>query len=114
MAVKVYDIANQLEGELRKTDEFLALESAYTELKKNQKAYDLFKNFQQINMKLQQKQMQGENLEDSEIDEAKKLADKVGKFKEIQTLMEKEKGLSQIMEDLNGIITKPVQELYAN
>ncbi|MFD0896140.1 YlbF family regulator [Loigolactobacillus binensis] len=114
MAVNVYDTANKLEGELRQIDEFAALQAAYNAMKQNKPAYDMFKQFQKINIELQQKQMQGQELGDAEIKQAHDLAEKVGQFKEVQALMEKEKAMSQIMDDLNQIITKPVQELYAN
>ncbi|MFD1317826.1 YlbF family regulator [Loigolactobacillus zhaoyuanensis] len=114
MAVNVYDTANKLEGELRQIDEFVALQATYDAMKQNKTAYDMFKQFQKVNIELQQKQMQGQELTDAEINKAHELADKVGKFDEVQALMEKEKAMSQIMDDLNQIITKPVQELYAN
>lgn len=114
MAVNVYDTANQLEGELRQTDEYMALQAAYGKMKQNELAYTMFKKFQKLNIELQQKHMQGQELKDDELKNAHDLAEKVGQFKEVQELMEKEKGMSQMMDDLNQIITKPVQELYTD
>lgn len=112
MAVNIYDTANQLEQELRQTKEFKELQAAYTAMKNNQQAFDLFKDFQEIQMQLSQKQMNGEELTDDEVQKAHDLADKVGNVDEIKFLMGKERNLNQLMNDLNQIITKPVQELY--
>ena len=70
------------------------------------------KDFQEIQMQLSQKQMNGEELSDEEVQKAHDLADKVGNVDEIKALMGKERNLNQLMNDLNQIITKPVQELY--
>ncbi|ETY74434.1 YlbF family regulator [Lactiplantibacillus fabifermentans] len=114
MAVNIYDTANQLEQELRETKEFKELKAAYATMHENQSAFDLFKQFQEIQMQLSQKQMNGEELTDDEVSKAHDLADQVGNVDEIKALMGKERNLNQLMNDLNQIITKPVQELYAN
>ena len=112
MAVNIYDTANQLEQDLRQTKEYKELQTAYETMKANQSAFDLFKDFQEIQMQLSQKQMNGEELSDEEVQKAHDLADKVGNVDEIKALMGKERHLNQLMNDLNQIITKPVQELY--
>ncbi|CAJ1227312.1 YlbF family regulator [Lactiplantibacillus xiangfangensis] len=112
MAVNIYDTANQLEQDLRQTKEYKELQTAYETMKANQSAFDLFKDFQEIQMQLSQKQMNGEELSDEEVKKAHDLADKVGNVDEIKALMGKERNLNQLMNDLNQIITKPVQELY--
>jgi len=112
MAVNIYDTANQLEQELRGTKEFKALQTAYEQMHANESAFSLFKDFQEIQMQLSQKQMNGEELSDDEVKKAHDLADKVGNVDEIKALMAQERGLNQLMNDLNQIITKPVQELY--
>ncbi|WP_318766448.1 YlbF family regulator [Lactiplantibacillus carotarum] len=112
MAVNIYDTANQLEQDLRQTKEYKELQAAYATMQANQSAYDLFKDFQEVQMQLSQKQMNGEELSDEEVQKAHDLADKVGNVDEIKSLMGKERNLNQLMNDLNQIITKPVQELY--
>ncbi|MCG0722004.1 hypothetical protein IMAU70042_00163 [Lactiplantibacillus plantarum] len=114
MAVNIYDTANQLEQELRQTKEFKELKVAYDTMKTNDSAFSLFKDFQEVQMQLSQKQMNGEKLTDDEVQKAHDLADKVGNVDEIKSLMGKERNLNQLMNDLNQIITKPVQELYQN
>ncbi|GEP19161.1 YlbF family regulator [Pediococcus argentinicus] len=114
MAVNIYDTANQMESDLRQTTEYLDLAKAFEDMKKDPKAYDLFKEFQEIQANLQQKQMNGEDLSDSEMDHAREVANKVGDIEVVKTLMDKERSLNQLLNDVNQIITKPVQELYRN
>ncbi|AVK99730.1 YlbF family regulator [Pediococcus inopinatus] len=112
MAVNIYDTANQMEEELRETTEYKSLVAAYAEMKKDQKAYDLFKDFQEVQVNLQQKQMNGEELSDDEMAHAREIASQVGDVDVIKNLMDKERGLNQLLNDINQIITKPVQNLY--
>ena len=44
--INIYDTANQLEREIRQTEQFKALEQAVKALKENKASYDLFKEFQ--------------------------------------------------------------------
>ncbi|AMV61331.1 hypothetical protein AH70_08660 [Pediococcus damnosus LMG 28219] len=112
MAVNIYDTANKMEEELRETTEYKNLVAAYTEMKKDQKAYDLFKDFQEVQVNLQQKQMNGEEMSDDEMSHAREIASQVGDVDVIKSLMDKERALNQLLNDINQIITKPVQDLY--
>lgn len=112
MAVNIYDTANKMEEELRETTEYKNLVAAYTEMKKDQKAYDLFKDFQEVQVNLQQKQMNGEEMSDDEMSHAREIASQVGDVDVIKSLMDKERALNQLLNDINQIITKPVQNLY--
>ena len=51
----IYDTANQIERELRELDEFKALQAAYEEVKADEAAYTLFKEFQGFQQGLQEK-----------------------------------------------------------
>ncbi|AMV70031.1 Hypothetical protein ADU73_1641 [Pediococcus damnosus] len=112
MAVNIYDTANKMEEELRETTEYKNLVAAYTEMKKDQKTYDLFKDFQEVQVNLQQKQMNGEEMSDDEMSHAREIASQVGDVDVIKSLMDKERALNQLLNDINQIITKPVQDLY--
>lgn len=112
MAVNIYDTANKMEEELRETTEYKNLVAAYTEMKKDQKAYDLFKDFQEVQVNLQQKQMNGEEMSDDEMSHAREIASQAGDVDVIKSLMDKERALNQLLNDINQIITKPVQDLY--
>lgn len=112
MTTNIYDSANQLERELRELPEFIALKEAFAEMKENEEAYQLFKDFQNFQMTLQQKQMQGEEFSEEDAKNAQEMAEKVQEQDVINQLMVKEQAFSTIVNDLNRIIMTPVQELY--
>ena len=108
----IYDTANQIERELRELDEFKALQAAYEEVKADEAAYTLFKEFQGFQQGLQEKQMRGEDFSDEDASQAQALAEKVQQEELINELMVKEQAFSVIINDLNRIIMTPIRELY--
>jgi len=105
----IYDTANQIERELRELDEFKALQAAYEEVKADEAAYTLFKEFQQG---LQEKQMRGEEFTDEDAEKAQSIATKVQETAVINELMQKEQAFSLVVNDLNRIIMTPVRDMY--
>ncbi|MEJ1329906.1 YlbF family regulator [Latilactobacillus sakei] len=112
MTVNIYDDANQMATNLQTLPQFLGLQKCFCRLKKDDIAFTMFKKFQTQQMTLQQKQMQGEELTDDEIKEIQELAQKIGDIDAIKNLMEQERQLSQLMDELNQIISKPIADIY--
>lgn len=110
----IYDTANQLERELRESEEFKALKEAYDAVLGNPEANELYKEFQAFQGTLQQKQAQGNAFTEEDATKAQEISDKVGKNELISTLMTKEQAFSLIINDLNRIIMNPVRSLYEN
>lgn len=108
----IYDTANQLEREIRTMPEFKALQEAFDEVKADEEAYTLFKNFQALQTELQQKPMKGEEFTEEDAKNAQEMAEKVQSKEVINELMNKEQAFSMIMNDLNKIIMTPVRDLY--
>lgn len=108
----IYDTANKLEQELRETEAYSDLKSAFSTVKADSEASEVFQQFQEVQMKLQQKQMSGEEISEEEISEAQEMALKSGENDLIKELMEAEQKLSTLIDDLNRIIMKPVQDIY--
>ncbi|MDF0479278.1 YlbF family regulator [Vagococcus sp. PNs007] len=113
MTVNIYDSANQIEKEIRELPEFLALKEAFEGVKADEATFKLFKEFQTLQMELQQKQMQGQEFSEDDAKLAQELAEKVQESDLINELMTKEQAFSMIINDLNRVIMKPIQELYA-
>ena len=112
MTVNIYDSANQIEREIREMDEFKALKAAFETMQAEKESFELFKNFQDLQIELQHKQMQGLEFSEEDAKQAQEMAEKVQQTPVIQDLMQKEQAFSLIVNDLNRIIMKPVQELY--
>ncbi|MGX6429269.1 YlbF family regulator [Levilactobacillus yonginensis] len=112
MADKMEDLGAQLAQALQESEEFTGLETAYNDMKADADTYQLFKDFQKIQMDLQQKQMAGQELTNDEMSHAREVADKVSKIASIKTLMEKERDVNTLLSNLNQTITKPIESIY--
>lgn len=108
----VYDVAYDLEKALRNSEDFQALKNSYDEVNNNPETKELFGKFRDIQVNLQQKQMSGQEVTQEEIEEAQKLFADVQQNETISKLMAAEQRMSTIINDLNKVITKPLEELY--
>lgn len=112
MTVNVYDSANALESALRESEEFNNMKEYYGKVNDNPESKAMFEEFRQIQMDLQQKQAQGEEIQEEEVQKAQKSAEDIEKDENIKALMEAEQQMSQLIQDLNKVIMKPIEELY--
>ncbi|MBF0754543.1 YlbF family regulator [Jeotgalicoccus nanhaiensis] len=108
----VYDQANALESALRESEEFQQMKELYSKVNEDAESKKLFDDFRDIQMTLQQKQMQGEELLEEEIQKAQNSAQEIENDENIKGLMEAEQKMSQLIQDLNRVIMKPIEELY--
>ena len=85
----IYDTANQLERELRESEQFQDLKGSFDRLKANEEAYALFKEFQELQQSLQQKMMVGEEMTEEEAQKAQELSQKIQQDGIVSDLMQK-------------------------
>ena len=114
MAVNLYDHANQLEQALRESDEYQAIQNAYENVKANEESKKLFEEFRETQLSFQQKQMQGEEIGEEELQKAQEQAQKIENDSNISELMAAEQNMSQVFQEINQIIVKPLDEIYAD
>ena len=107
MAVNLYDYANQLEQALRDSDEYKAIKDAFAKVKENEE-------FRETQMSFQQKQMQGEEIPEEDLQKAQEQAQAIEKDENISELMNAEQKMSQVFQEINQIIVKPLDEIYAD
>ncbi len=112
MAVNIYDDVNRLEGTFRQTEEFAAVRDAIAAVQADDEAGLLFKNFREVQMKMQQKQLQGEEITPEELEEAQQIAQTAQNNELVMAMMQAEMKLSGVLEEINRVLMKPVQELY--
>lgn len=108
----VYDTANQLASDLKESQQFKEMQHAFDMLKLDAVAYAMFQQFQQKQMALQQKQMQGQQPTEDEIKDIQTIGEKMQNMQPINDLMVKEQALSQMMDELNRAITQPIVDIY--
>lgn len=113
MVVNIYDNANELSRQLRETQEYQGLEKAFQALKADSETFATFKKFQQAQADAQQKQMTGQQPSEDEIKNIQNLAKEVSGKKVVQDLMNQERQIDNMLQQLNKTITSPIQELYS-
>lgn len=113
MAVNLYDAAYDLEKAIRQSDEYTRLTKMYDAVYADETARKMFEDFRDLQLKLQQKQMTGQEITQQEVDQAQQTVGIVQQNLKIAQLMEAEQQMSRVIADLNQLIMKPLEELYS-
>ncbi|MUV36629.1 UPF0342 protein [Lentibacillus sp. JNUCC-1] len=104
--------AHDLEQAIRDSEEFQALQSAFEVVMQDDIARNMFHEFRNTQMTLQEKQMMGEDITEEEVQNAKQVVERVQQHEGISALMEKEEQMNQVVNEISQIITKPLEDLY--
>ena len=113
MVVNIYDTANEMSRQLTETQEFQNLKKAFDALKADEDEFTSFKKFQQMQVEAQKKQMQGQKPSDDEIKAIQTIAQEISGKKAVQDLMNQERQVDQMLQQINKTITDPLQSLYS-
>ncbi|WP_067840661.1 YlbF family regulator [Amphibacillus sediminis] len=108
----IQESAVALELAIRKSEEFNALKSAYDAVMNDEIAKRMFDDFRNTQIELQQKQMQGLEITEEEVDKARKVVETVQQHEQISQLMEQEQRVNDLINNISRTITKPLEELY--
>src|SRR5699024_10093108 len=108
----MYDSAYDLQNAIRESDDFQALQEAFEKVMSDPSSKQMFDNFRNTQLELQEKQMQGQDISEEEVEKARQVVELVQQHPGISDLMEKEQRLNVVINDLSQIITKPLEELY--
>ena len=108
----IYDTANQLERDIRELPVFKQLQAAYADIQADEASSELFNQFRETSQNLQIKQSQNIEISEEEVSSLQELFMEVSNNQAISKLMDSEQQLSQVIEDINKVIVKPLNELY--
>src|SRR5699024_11821959 len=108
----MYDSAYELQNSIRESDDFQALKEAFEKVMADPSSKQMIDNFRYTQLTLQEKQMQGQDITEEEVEKARNVVELVQQHPDISNLMEKEQRLNTVINDLSQIITKPLEELY--
>ena len=103
---------NKLVESFSGLEEFKTLKDAVEQVRTDEEAKKYFVNFREIQVKLQQKQIAGEEITEDEINYVQKAAQLAQSNPKIITMLEAEMKLSDIIEEVNRDLFKPIQDLY--
>ena len=110
--VNIYDTANELSNQLKETQEYQGLKKAFESLKAQKETFETINKFQQMQANAQQKQMAGQKLTQDEINAIQTVAKEMSSKPEVQTLMNQERAVDNMLQQLNRTITSPIQDIY--
>jgi cell fate (sporulation/competence/biofilm development) regulator YlbF (YheA/YmcA/DUF963 family) len=112
MATNIHDIAYTLQNALKENEDFITLQQQYEAVLGDPETKALFEEFRNMQMELQQKMMQGEQLSEEDNERAQAIVTRVQQDLKIAGLMQAEQRMNMLVNDLNKIIMKPLEELY--
>nr|WP_026314496.1 YlbF family regulator [Heyndrickxia acidiproducens] len=112
MVSNLNDYAYLLEKEIRASGEYGALKQAYEQVLQNSQAKTLFDDFRNLQLRLQEKQMSGQPVTEKEAGQAQAIAAAVQANPLIARLMNAEQRLSAVLDEVNKILMKPLEDLY--
>jgi len=109
----LYEYAYMLEKGIRNSGEFATLKQAYENVQANSGAKALFDHFRHLQLKLQEKQVQGLPITEEEAKQAQASMAAAQANPAIVQLINAEQRLSAVLNEINKILVKPIEELYA-
>ncbi|UAC48958.1 YlbF family regulator [Bacillus aquiflavi] len=112
MAGNLYDAAYNLEKAIRHSEELERLRKLYAKVNSDDSTRRMFENFRNSQMRLQEKQMAGQEITEAEVQQIQNTIEVIRHNKSISQLIEAEQRMSLIITELNKIIMKPLEELY--
>lgn len=110
--INIYEDINKLQATFRKTEEFENLQKAVEAVREDEEAKKLFTNFRDVQLKMQDKQNAGEEITEEEYVYLQKVAQLAQQDVKILAMLEAEMALSTVIQEVNRIITQPIQSLY--
>lgn len=108
----IKDTATQVQEELRNTDEYAGLKEAFATVKANEEANEILQEFQSMQSLVYQKQQSGQQVTEEEAAQAQEISQKMTENEITSDLMDKERELNEMLNEVNSIIMKPIQEIY--
>lgn len=108
----IYDSAYSLEKAIRGSQEFNILKETFETVMNDISSKELFDDFRNKQIEIQEKQMQGQEISEEELEQVKHVVELVQENEDITKLMDAEQRLNVVINEVSQIIMKPLEELY--
>src|SRR6056297_2253573 len=102
--MSVYDLANRLAKQIKNSDEYEDYLEKKKKVMQNEKTKEMLIDFQQEQMKLQAKQLSGEDLTEEEQEKLENLRDLVDINNDIKKYLQAEYRVNILLNDIQNII----------
>ena len=113
MTKNIHDVAYELQKAIAENDDFKTLKESYAAVQADTASKNLFDEFRTMQLSLQQKMMQGQEITEEDNQQAQEVVARIQQDAKITKLMETEQRLNVVIGDVNKIIMKPLEELYS-
>lgn len=108
----ILDTANQVGEELKQTDEFKALEQAIDAVKADPATVDLYKRMEKLQQNIMAAQQANQPITDDLQKEYQEVNAAIEKSDLLKDMITKEQGVFNVLNDVQQVYTKPLNELY--
>ncbi len=112
MAINIYDSVNQLEKDLRQSDQYQALVDVFKKIDADEEVSKLMDEFKKIQKDFVEKQQRGEHFNEEDQQRAMDSSKKMQENEITKELLAAEFQLNTLLQDINEAIYKPIRELY--
>ncbi|HDX9630764.1 TPA: YlbF/YmcA family competence regulator [Bacillus cereus] len=112
MTKNIHDVAYELQKAIAENEDFKTLKESYAAVQADTASKNLFDEFRTMQLGLQQKMMQGQEITEEDNQQAQEVVVRIQQDAKITKLMETEQRLNIVITDVNKIIMKPLEDLY--
>ncbi|TDG00668.1 YlbF family regulator [Paenibacillus piri] len=109
--MNIYDKAYDLARALRESSELKEVKAINDQIKAEPQSKRMLDDFRQRQMELQQKMMSGDMPSKDDMDKMEKLYEVINLNPALHRLFEAERRLGVVMEDVQRIISEPLQDV---
>ncbi|MBE7104822.1 YlbF/YmcA family competence regulator [Bacillus cereus] len=113
MTKNIHDVAYELQKAIAENEDFQTLKASYEAVQGDAESKNLFEEFRMVQLGLQQKMMQGQEITEEDNQKAQEVVARIQQDAKITKLMETEQRLNIVITDVNKIIMQPLEELYS-
>ncbi len=108
----LHEKSKELEQELRTSEEFRAFETAFSTMLNNAEARKLYEDFRDYQISLSQKQQQGGQITDEEVEQGRQQFELLKQNEIVNSFMEEEHKLNHLIHEISTIIMQPLEDAY--
>ena len=103
-SMSMYDLAHKLAKEIKESDQYREYQKIRKKVMEDETTRDMLKDYQQQQMKLQSKQLSGEELTEEDKEEFERLQNIIELNTDVKKYLEAEQRISVLLNDMQKIL----------
>jgi cell fate (sporulation/competence/biofilm development) regulator YlbF (YheA/YmcA/DUF963 family) len=110
--INIYDSVNQVQADIRETEQFKALSAAFQAVQADAQASGTFKRFQAAQADINATMQSGQEPSEDQVKAWQEIAGEMEGIEVLKSLMQAEQAMNALLIEVNDIITKPISDMY--